>query len=123
MSTKTGDTRTPEQQISEQARELRATHGKIGVIEIEGGAAFFRGPTPEQYDEHVSLADSSEKHKSFARYVRGCYLGAIIDRVWQGPESLPEVCRREGAAWLAGAAGATVNTLSGAKGRAPARFF
>lgn len=117
-------TSTPDSAIDAKAAELKTTHGvKIGVVPVDGGALFFRQPTAEAYDEHVSLAESPEKHRSFARYVRGCYLGALIAGEWSGPDGLSAVLSREGPAFLAGPCGAAVNRLSGAKERAPARFF
>lgn len=106
--------------------ELRATHRvRVCAVPVEGGAAYFRQPTPDEHDEWRSLAaagDDSTTRKAFRAYVQACYLGALVGGEWLPPASWAEVSGREGPGWTSGPAGDAVNTIAGSKARGAALF-
>lgn len=121
MTSKSSNT---DEQIKGTAETLRAQHGKVGGVPIDrGGLAFFRSPTPDEYDEFRSLDGTTESRKAYRAMIRACYLGALIGGEWLGPDSIGDVAGREGPGWLSAAAGDCVNTLAGMKVRGPAVFF
>ena len=116
---------TTDAQITETGKALRAIHGKIAGVPIEGGIAFFKTPTAEAYDELAAVPseEADLRRRAFRRYVRESFVCALVDGEEKGPEHFDAIAAAEGPAWIAGPAGTNVNKLAGAKERAPARFF
>jgi hypothetical protein len=109
----------PNDAVEAMAAELKAAHGPIaGVPYRDGGLAFFRRPTPEEYDNFAMYADEPDaRRKAHRAYVRGCFVKALDG------STLEQVEAKAGPVWLTGPAGNAVNTLAGAKEVAPTRFF
>lgn len=109
------------QTIEEMGAALAAIHGpgKVAAVAYGAdGAAFFRAPTPSEFDTFAMYADDPDaKRKAFTAYVRGCFAGDLAGR------ELAEVEALAGPAWLHGPAGAAVNRLAGVKEVRPTVFF
>jgi hypothetical protein len=103
--------------VDSYEKELCAKHPKpiAAVPMLNGGSAYFRRPTSDEYDEFQMLSqgdEEDEKSTAFARYVKGCFIGAHNGDEPLEWEMLGEL---EGPAFLVGGAcGAAVNKLAGA---------
>lgn len=103
---------------------LVAKHGKgrIAFVPISGGGAFFRQPTPEEYDDFLAATEAgADKRAAHRAYVRACFCTALIADA--EVSSFDAVIEHAGPAFASGAAGKAVNALAGAGERAPTRFF
>lgn len=116
---------TTDEQIKSTGAALRAIHGKIAGVVINGGVAFFRMPTAEAWDEFAAIgADEGDlRRQAFRRMVREAFCCALVNGAEVGPEAFDKISAGEGPAWVGTTAGNVVNKLAGAKERAPTRFF
>jgi hypothetical protein len=108
--------------IEEFATALKRDHGKIASLPIDGGHAFFRRPTAEEWDE-AAAADADVKRRAHARMTRMCFVGALIDGAPHDAAAFETVVASCGPGWVGGPAGSLVNVLAGATERGAPRFF
>jgi len=104
--------------------QLMTNHPKLAAIPVEGGDAYFRRPTPEEWEEMQSLrenADGTTNRTPYLRLVHQCFVGAWIGGK-QSQDTLDAIAEREGPAFIGGPCGAVVNKLAGTGDR-QARFL
>jgi len=89
--------------------------GNVAFIKVKRGAAYFRRPEVEEWEEMQSLRqnpDGTTNRQAYARLVHQCFAGAWVDGE-HSTMSLSDIAKLEGPGFIGGPAGAVVNKLAG----------
>ena len=89
--------------------------GCVASIPVKNGAAYFRQPTAEEWEEMQALRenpDGTTNRQAYYRLIQKCFAGAWVNDALSS-DTLEAIAAKEGPAFMGGPAGSVVNKLAG----------